>query len=76
MMTRGHDDGAGDFAFRVGLPEKSGVGIGDGFLAIVPRKAVSFIWSPCVNAHGNSIPLLGTADLERLTQRTGGSVFG
>ncbi|MFH1499139.1 MAG: glutaminase [Verrucomicrobiota bacterium] len=72
MMTCGHYDGAGDFAFRVGLPGKSGVG--GGILAIVPHRAVVAVWSPGLDANGNS--QLGTAALELLVQRTGWSVFG
>jgi len=72
MMTCGHYDGSGEFAYRVGLPGKSGVG--GGIMAIAPGKASIAVWSPGLDSNGNS--LLGRAALEILSKRLGWSIFG
>ncbi len=71
MLTCGTYDAAGDFAYRVGLPGKSGVG--GGILAVLPERGVLCVWSPALDPHGNSIA--GVEALDRFTTRTGWSVF-
>ena len=71
MLTCGTYDSVGDFAYRVGLPGKSGVG--GGILAVMPGEFSVCVWSPGLNENGNS--LAGTKALELLTTLTGISIF-
>jgi len=71
MLTCGTYDAAGDFAYRVGLPGKSGVG--GGILAVLPERGVLCVWSPALDPHGNGVA--GVEALDRFTTRTGWSIF-
>lgn len=71
MLTCGFYDEAGEFAFEVGLPGKSGVG--GGIVALLPNKFCVATWSPALNKKGNSAR--GMAALERLTTISGLSIF-
>lgn len=71
MATSGMYQNAGEFAWRVGLPAKSGVG--GGIVAIVPHEMAIAVWSPELDDAGNS--LAGVAVLEALTQQLGRSVY-
>jgi glutaminase len=71
MATCGTYDAAGEFAYRVGLPGKSG--IGGGIIAVVPGICSICVWSPRLGTSGNSIA--GVAALSELTTRTGWSIF-
>jgi glutaminase len=71
MLTCGTYDAAGEFAYRVGLPAKSG--IAGGILAIVPGRCTVCVWGPGLDDKGNSIA--GITALDAFTTLTGWSVF-
>jgi glutaminase len=71
MMTCGTYNASGDFAARVGLPLKSGVG--GGILAVIPGIGALCAWSPGLDPSGNSVAA-GKA-LELFARHTGVSVL-
>lgn len=71
LLTCGTYDAAGDFAYRVGLPGKSGVG--GGILAVLPARGCIAVWGPELDKSGNSVR--GVDALDAFTTRTGWSIF-
>ena len=71
MQTCGFYDEAGEFAYKVGLPGKSGVG--GGMVAILPGTYAIAVWSPKLNKQGNSYR--GMKFLQYFTDETQDTVF-
>ena len=71
LLTSGLYNEAGDFAFRVGIPAKSGVG--GGIVGVIPGHLAIATWAPGLNELGNSA--LGINFLEEFTTRTRLSIF-
>lgn len=71
MQTCGFYDESGEFAFKVGLPGKSGVG--GGIVAVHPKQYTIVVWSPKLNEKGNSYK--GMRFLEEFTTKSKFSIF-
>ncbi|WP_299212994.1 glutaminase [uncultured Dokdonia sp.] len=71
MQTCGFYDEAGEFAYKVGLPGKSGVG--GGIVAVLPNSYSISVWSPKLNEKGNSYR--GMKFLQLFTDTTRETIF-
>ena len=71
MVTCGMYNSSGEFAIRVGVPAKSGVG--GGIMAAVPRRMGIGIYGPALDKKGNSVA--GLKILESLAKKLKLSIF-
>lgn len=71
MQTNGLYENSGDWAFRVGVPAKSGVG--GGLLAVVPGRFAIGTFAPPLDEAGNSVR--GQKAIESIVKELGGNVF-
>lgn len=71
LLTAGMYGAAGDIAYRIGLPAKSG--IGGGVVAVMPGAGAICVWSPPLDQTGNSTGAV--VAIEEFAQLAGWSVF-
>lgn len=71
LLTAGMYSAAGDIAYRVGIPVKSG--IGGGIVGVLPGVGTVSVWSPPLDEKGNSLG--GIAALEEFSKQSGWSLF-
>lgn len=71
MVTCGMYDSSGEFAVRVGIPSKSGVG--GGIVSVVPGKMGIGVFGPSLDKRGNSVA--GVAVLEELSKELNLTIF-
>lgn len=71
MYTCGMYDAAGEWAYDVGVPAKSGVS--GGIVAVIPGKMGIAVYSPGLDAHGNSVR--GIQVCEEISEHLGLHVF-
>ncbi len=71
MVTCGMYDSSGEFAVRVGIPSKSGVG--GGIVSVVPGKMGIGVYGPSLDKKGNSVA--GCAMLEFLSKELKLTIF-